>query len=260
MTRLSAADVENRARGICLVRGVDRVPRRHLRLETIFRYPDGGAIDLFIPWNDDLFAPVTVTDFGQTMTWLADNQVRPWTSKKRQQFLADALLALGVEQDGGAFVTTVNPDLSDLTEAIARVGQACIRAADLMFTSRSVMQSSITEDVEELLIEHGLRYTTNAVLEGPYGEHRFNFLVEGQNQRTAVLTWSSAHPSSAHNSSLEILVKWYDLITRDRPEQRLTVWDDRSDVYKPEDIERLEGLSTVLPISRPDEVVAVLRA
>ena len=75
---------------LCMVRDIDRVPRGHIRLETKFRYPDGGSIDLFILQpHGVLFAPPPLlTDFGQTMAWLADMQVRPWQSKKRQRFVA----------------------------------------------------------------------------------------------------------------------------------------------------------------------------
>jgi hypothetical protein len=74
-----------------LVRGIDRLQTGPLRIETVFLYPDGASIDLFITQDLSLFPSFRLTDPGQTMAWLLDLQVKPWLSRKRQGFLDDAL-------------------------------------------------------------------------------------------------------------------------------------------------------------------------
>lgn len=52
----------------------------------------------------------------------------------------------------------------------------------------------------------------------------------------------------------------YDLNVPERPEQRVTVWDDRFDVYKTEDIERLRDFGEVIGLSERSVLQAVLAA
>ena len=63
-----------------LVRSVDLLPKGHVRIETAFHYPDGSTIDLFIPRDDGFLGglePIELTDFGNTLTWLAQLGINP---------------------------------------------------------------------------------------------------------------------------------------------------------------------------------------
>ena len=126
-------DIERLANDLCMVRGMDVVPRGHLRLETKFLYPDRSSVDLFVVngTQQQFLAAPTLSDLGQTTSWLADVQVRPWQSKKRQRFLEDAIYVLGVRQNGGALETEFAPNHQELEDAVIRLGQACVRVADL---------------------------------------------------------------------------------------------------------------------------------
>lgn len=248
---------------LCMVREIDTVPRGHIRMETKFRYPDGGSIDLFIvDQQENLFPSPTLSDLGQTMMWLGDVQVRPWQSKKRQTFVDDAVKVLGVRQNGGALECGFDPTKDGLEDAIIRLGQACVRVADLMFTRRSNLQVGIAEEVEEILTDASLEYEPNAQLPGRGdGIIIVDFLVTGRRQKSAVLTLGSQYAHSAHTTANEVFRKQYDLHTLRRPEQRVTVYDDRyEDVYKPDDLERLRDVSQVLPLSAYKDVAAVLAA
>jgi hypothetical protein len=64
--------IKNRLAKHPLVKGIDVVPRGHVRIETALLYPDGGSIDVFIPGDQLLFEEFDVTDFGQTTAWLLD--------------------------------------------------------------------------------------------------------------------------------------------------------------------------------------------
>lgn len=246
---------------LCMVREIDRVQRGHVRMETKFKYPDGGSIDLFVKHSHpDLFlATRTLTDFGQTMSWLADMQVRPAQSKKRQRFVDDALRVLDVKQNGGALECDFEVAHDSLEDAVIRLGQACVRVADLAFTRRS-LPAPATEEVEEMLAEADLRYEPDATLVGQFGNVvTVDFLVWGRRSQSALLTLSSQTTHAAHASTNEVLRKLIDLEKRD--EQRVTVYDDRfENVYKPEDLKRIEQRSVLVPLSDHDEAVALLAA
>jgi hypothetical protein len=64
-----------------------------------------------------------------------------------------------------------------------------------------------------------------------------------------VLTWAAGNSSTAHNLAIEVFRRWYDLSIPERSEQRVTVFDDRFDSYRDDDVKRLREVSDVLPLS-----------
>lgn len=52
----------------------------------------------------------------------------------------------------------------------------------------------------------------------------------------------------------------YDLDAPLRHEQHVTVYDDRHDVYRPEDLERIKDLSELIALSARQDLVALLAA
>src|SRR5690349_19618556 len=127
-------NIEELIAELCMVRDVDTVPRGHLRLETKFLYPDRSSVDLFVLNGPQEAIPGTrpvLSDLGQTTTWLADLLIKPWQSKKRQRFVEDALHTLDVRQNGGALEADFDPTHNALEDALIRLGQACVRVADL---------------------------------------------------------------------------------------------------------------------------------
>lgn len=256
-------DIRLVAAELGMVRGVDQVPRGHLRLETKFQYPDRSSIDLFVVNSTPQHPPTSpvLSDLGQTTSWLADLQIRPWQSKKRQRLLDDAIYALGVSQNGGALETTFEPNHQDMEDAVIRLGQACVRVADLSFTRRSSLQVSATDEVEELLADAELPFVADASLQGRYGNIVVvDFLVDGRRRQSAVLTLAAQSTTTAHASANEVFRKHYDLAVSKRGEQRVTVFDDRQDVYRAEDMHRLRDVCEVVPLSARQDIVALLAA
>ncbi len=247
MSRLE--DIRTRLDGHTLVRSVDAVDKGHVRIETAFLYPDGAHVDIFVPHDEPLFPPARLTDLGQTMSWLLDLQVRPWLSKKRQRLVEDALRLYDVEQQGGELIARL-PGEDALMDGIVRLGQACVRVADIANTRRTSLQTGVSEEVEEVLADAEVDYEPNAELQGRFGAMvRVDFLVTGRRTRSALLTLASANTSQAHVIANEIFRKWYDLETPARSEQRVTVFDDRHDTYRTEDLDRLRGISDVVALS-----------
>jgi hypothetical protein len=259
-------DIELFASDLCMVRSKDVVPKGHLRLETKFLYPDRSSVDLFVinAAQQKLMLPPglpVLSDLGQTTAWLADVQVRPWQSKKRQRLLDDAIYVLGVRQNGGALETEFAPHPFDLEDAIIRLGQACVRVADLSFTRRSSLAVTVTDEVEELISDADLEYQTDVTLAGRYGNVVVvDFLVAGRRRKSAVLTLAGQSTTSAHAMANEVFRKQYDLDTPQRDEQRVTVFDDRVDVYRSEDLDRLRGVCEVVPLSARADIAALLAA
>lgn len=247
---IDVKQIESQLVGHALVRGVDRLRSGPIRIETAFLYPDGASIDLFLVEDGDLFRTIDLSDLGQTMAWLLDVQVKPWLSRKRQAFIDDALRLYGVQQRGGQLVRPLDEKLDGLIPALVLLGQACVRVADLMFTKRSAMVAAFTEQVEEVLSDVEVPYTPNAELAGRYGRIvRVDFLAEGRSTKSAILTLSSGNASQAHVAANEIFRRWYDLDTPTRNEQRVTILDDRADVYREDDIQRLRDLSQIVAFS-----------
>jgi hypothetical protein len=258
--KVELLDVRDRLADRSLVREVDQLEKGHIRIETAFLYPEGGSVDLFIRRDDTLFPEIRLSDLGHTMQWLLDVQVRPWLSKKRQTYLEDVLRTFDVRQEGGALEAQV-ASLEDLPPAVVRLGQACVRVADLYYTRRSSLQVPVTEEVEEILAEGDLDYEPDKELPGRFGKPiRVDFLVQGRHASSAVLTWSSANTSQAHTASNEIFRRWYDLAIPDRKEQRVTIFDDRYDVYRDDDIKRLRNLSDVVGLSDRPALIDLLAA
>ncbi len=136
----------------CLVVAYDTVRAGSFRLATPFRYPDGSHIDGFLKDSRTLFGGFGLSDKGQTLAYLLDLHVKPWTSQKRKQTMADICATLGVEQDGGAFrMRLPKEEMNDLPDAIRRLGQACIRIADLSYTKRPRAPLALSEDFEDFV-------------------------------------------------------------------------------------------------------------
>ena len=248
--------VKEQVQGQALIREATLLPRGHIRLETAFKYPDGTSVEVFVR-KPDLANEVLLTDLGQTHAWLLDMQVRPWLSKKRQAFLDDALKTCGVEQEGGELKLKLT-GIDQVNEGTIRLAQACLRAADLSYTRRSSLQTSFVEEVEEVVDDLDLHYEANVEVPGKYGNLvRVDLLVAAKSP-SLVLAWSSGSSSQAHVTQNEIFRKWSDLAKR--TEQRVTIYDDRFDVYKDEDLKRIQDVSQLVAISDRAMFKAVLAA
>lgn len=249
-----AAALVKALQGRCMVKTVDILPKGHIRIQTGFLYPDGSSVDVFIV-NDPrepLLPPSKLSDLGQTMAFLLNHDVKPWSSKKRRVQLEEAVSLYGVNLAGGALEKPISNTQESLSQAILLLGQACLRMSDFLFTKRLQLQSIFTEDVEEFLTDADLNYEPAVELEGPFAPVAIDFLVFGRTTRSAVLTLFSRLPSAAHVQTNEVFRKIYDLSIANRPEQRITLLDDTVDVdriYRADDLRRIEHHSTLVPFS-----------
>lgn len=246
---IKLADIRDKLKCEALIRAVDQLPKGHVRIETALRYPDGGSIEVFVLDRDPLLPPTVLSDLGHTTAWLLDVQIKPWLSKKRQALVDDVLNIHGVRQSGGALELDF-VSIDEVETKVVVLAQACLRIADLTFTRRASLQSVFSDDVEEVLVDSNLPYEPNAEIEGRFNVPvRVDYLVHGPKRDTALMGWSSGNASQAHTVANEIFRKWYDLDVPMRLEHRVTVFDDRYDVYRTEDMERIKNYSDLIALS-----------
>jgi len=118
-----------------LVRDVGTVPRGHIRITTSFLYPEGSSVELFLVNTKFTEGALKLTDFSSTLEWLMDLEIRPEDSPTQTALLTDAARNCGVSFENGALEVPLD-SLDELPDAIVRLGQTCIRVADLFYTTR----------------------------------------------------------------------------------------------------------------------------
>jgi hypothetical protein len=243
-----------------IVKGIDLLTRGHIRLETGFFYPDKSSVDLYLLRQSNAKDGFILSDLGQTASWLLNVNIKPWLSKRRKTLVEDAIRIYGVEQSGGAFQCRFH-DLKQLEANLVLLGQACVRVSDLNYTRRTLTQTTFAEELEDVFGETGLQYEANAELAGRRGTKvKLDYLVEGAKTKSAVLTWASGNVSAAHTIANEVFRKWYDLAVPERPESRVTIYDDRYNIYRAEDIERIGDYSILIPMSDRESMKILLAA
>jgi hypothetical protein len=231
-----------------LVRRVDELTRGHVRITTSLLYPDGSFVDVFVrrdqPTRSGSLSatPIVLSDLGQTTAWLLDVGIKPWLSKKRKTFIEDAISLYGVEQAGGELRLEIHSPEA-LVSGVLRLGQACIRVADLTFTRRDSLVEPIEEEFESFLSDAELPYHSNVELPGMFEKGvRVDFLVTGKSIESAVLMLTSTTASGAHTAANEVFRRWRDL--RGVPswnKQPITVLDHRRfKLFRDDDLKRIE--------------------
>lgn len=249
-----------------LVAGIDSVPKGHIRIETGFLYPDGSSIDVFLENNPgmlDVTRP-KLTDFGGTWAWLQTLDMKPNKSPTQKLFFNKIMEVYGCCLVGSSIELQLDR-LEELPMGIMKLGQACLRTADTIYTKRFRLQNGFNQEVEEFILEVASEYEPGAAIPLRSGEIiKVDFKVKGIKVDTAIQTLASGNAQYAHQRAVEINARWDDL--RELSEwlgtgnQCLTVFDDSSNVYDSQDIARLERKSTVLPLSDTENLSVLLRA
>ena len=114
-------------------RSARRLPDGSFRIITPLLYPDGKRVEIFYQPELDLFAANRLTDKGQTAALLAELNIYIEGFEKRRQILADICRTLRVGDANGELFVAVEANES-LPDAVLRLAQACVRAADLHYT------------------------------------------------------------------------------------------------------------------------------
>lgn len=253
---LSCASLPAGFSTIALVQSCDQVKNGSLRLQTLFKYPDGSDIDLFLE-EGDIIHPYKLTDYGSTRSYLLDLPMDPWAVKKRKNLVASICKDLNVETlDGELFIHLTKDELVKASIQMVRLSQACIRIADLGMTKRYKMTSSFRDDFEEFVANQEYKYEIDTPITGRFGNIvRVDFSIEGARTRNLINTISTLNPTSAHQVANEVFTKWYDLDDFRKKYSFISVYDSENSSFRDEDLSRLSTVSTVLSFPAQAEAI-----
>ena len=109
------------------------------------------------------------------------------------------------------------------------------------------MTGVFRDELEEFIAEEDLKYESSLSLPGQFGKPvPLDFLIFGRQTKSLVKTLSTGNSSASHNLSNEVFRCWYDLKQPQSGSQFVTVYDDRTNVFRDDDIDRLMTISLVL--------------
>jgi hypothetical protein len=256
--------------GFAFVKDCVTLPNGTLRIATPFRYPDGSLIDVFL--KDDAKAPdikdtfingCVLSDYGQTMGYLMDLHIRPHGNPHKRAILQDVCAALRVEYRAGELQKWIDPrDMEAVADGIIELAQACVRVADLSFLSRFGIRPEFNEDVGQFL-----RTVQQVRIEGPgvglpgrWGRDVLvDFIVRSDGNQSLLKTVSTGGASAnIHPQLAEAFCRWTDL-KESRPQDRLiTVIDDKEQIKRHDDVDRLKTISQVVHFPREQKKLAKL--
>jgi hypothetical protein len=94
-------------------------------------------------------------------------------------------------------------------------------------------------------------------LPGPNGsEIEVDFWVKGANVSSLILTLSTQNANAAHPLCNEIFRKWYDLKKQHQSEfQFVTAYDSNTNIFKEEDLKRIEDYSTLIAFPAQSDIM-----
>jgi len=241
-----------------LIKSCDTVQSGALRLQTLFQYPDGSFIDLFLEQTGDMLHPFRLSDYGNTSCYLQDVSIDPWSTRNRRRIIEEICERLEVlKNDGELFVYLQEPDIHRISEYMVRLCQACIRMSDLSMTKRYKVINSFKDEFEEFVSLNDVRYEPDVELDGRFGNIiRVDFRTLGKRNNCLIHTLSTQNPSAAHQLANEVFTKWYDLDNMRSEFGFISIYDSQNASFREEDIKRLETISTVLAFPAQADAIA----
>jgi hypothetical protein len=229
-----------------------------VRVRTPFLYPDGDIIDLFY---SEAGGTRTLTDLGETVRWLRAQTTSPRRSPKQRQMIDDVCLNHGVEMFKGMLLLRLRP-ADRLADAVLRLGQACLRVADIWFTLRTRAVESATDEVADYLSERSIPFDRAKKLVGRSGrEWSVDFHARTPEASSLVCVLSTGSRAAGHKIAEHVLATWYDLSALSvgaQPLRFVSLFDDTMDVWQAEDFSLVDSVSEVTRWSRPDEFEELL--
>ena len=232
----------------------------HVRLRTPYLYPDGDGIDLFVRVGQG--GRGVVTDLGETVRWLRMQAVGQRRTTKQREILRDVTLTHGVEFHNGILSVRFD-DTAGITAAVTRIGEACIRVADLWYLFRTRAVESLSDEVADYLTENRILYDRGEVLIGrSQSSWQVDFRAGGA-RSSLVFVLSTGSRSVAKTRAEHVLAAWVDLQhmkVGPGAVQFLSLVDDTLDVWTPETLRLVQsdGLSRLILWSEPHSLLDAL--
>lgn len=263
LVNLSCSQLAHIVHTLPMVTGCDVVRNGALRMATPFLYPNGDRIDVFLQESHSLFDRFLLSDYGHTSLYLRNAQVDPEKSEGKREAMARILSQLGVEsQRGDLMVSIPSHEPADLSDAIFRLSQACLRISDFAAHQRLRAVNPFRDKVESFLGSTGIGFVPNVEVAGRFNNKvKVDFEVFGQTQNSYMAVLASSNESAAHSSSNEIFRKWYDIGSElDAGQNRVTVYNSQNSALKDADRRRLREWSRLIAFPHEQEELKELLA
>lgn len=257
---LDCASFGKIASGISLVLNCAEVKPGLLRFTTIFRYPDGSFVDLFLRQDiSDALNSFTLTDLGETTAYLLEMNIHAWKTNKRKGMISSICETLDVKQDGGELkIQLTNYEADRLGDAFVRLAQACIRVSDVSMTQTLRVTNPFKDDLEEFLDSTGYRYEVDRMIPGKFGQEvKIDFSVEGPRTVSLLQSLSAANAVVGRHMADDLFTRWYDIPHMKSASRFVTVIDANNSPFSEPDLRRIEELSTM--VSFPDQQQELLQ-
>jgi hypothetical protein len=227
----------------------------YIRIRTPYLYPDGDVIDLFLRGEGE---SATLTDLGETLSWLRMQSVAQRRSPRQNKLIRDVCLNHGIELFRGMLMVRLRPS-DDPGTAVTRLAQAALRVSDLWFTMRTRAVESITDEVKDLFDEHRISFDRHERMPGRSGRTwSVDFHIRRPQRSALMCVLSTASRAAAHGIVDHVTSEWHDLShLKFGPEALsfISLFDDTLDVWAPEDFRLVQELSDLAFWSRPDELI-----
>lgn len=249
------------ASGISLVMDCSEIKPGLLRFTTIFKYPDGSQVDLFLRQDEATFTNAfTLTDLGETTAYLLEMNIRPWKTQRRKKLISGICSTLEVQQEGGEFkIPLASYESEQLGDAFVKLAQACIRVSDVSMTQTLRVVSAFKEDLEEFLDSTGYQYETDRMVRGKFGpDVRIDFSIEGPRRVSLMQALTAGNIVVGHRAAEEVFTRWYDIAPMKSAMQFITAVDANNSSFPDQDLRRVEEHSII--VAFPDQQQELLQA
>lgn len=231
--------------------------RGFLRLDTPFRYPDGGIIELFVEERDGRFV---VSDFGEAYRFLETNGIDPERSATRRQLIEMALRLGAAANVEGALEIAV-ADQQRVFPAALQLAQVITRVGDLVLLAKGAVGSTFSDTLEEFLKSSlvGVEVQRGQAIHGRAAVHRVDIVARTMRGVSAIEGLSAITTTGANAQTAYTIQKFADIaaLGADAP-TRFAVLDNTGEVWTEPLRRQLEQFSVVVDWEHRDELIQAL--
>jgi len=244
---MDADTAKSLIRSSAIITACDVVGNGVLRMQTTFEYPGNEYVDVFVQPQASPDAPLLLTDGGFTVAQLMGFGLDLDKTPKRREFVRGVCEQLGIRREGGEFLVTVpEPTDTHFGPAAVRLGQACVRIADLIVTYSTRLSSTFDDELEEGFDALRLPVEVGVPLRGSKGRDvKVDFVIRGPRIPSAIVGVSAKAQGSAKMRVDATFRKWYELEPQRADYQFVTLLDSRVPYWTDADWGVLEDVSEV---------------
>lgn len=235
-------------------------PVEGIRVRTPFMYPDGDMVDVFIIERAGNFI---VTDHGEGLSWLRSQSLSGRLTQNQRRLVDDVCMTLGVEVFRGQLLFRCER-LEELSEVVHRIGQSVVRVSDIWFTLRTRAVATLSDELNDWLSDKQIVFDRSVRHRGRSGlPWTVDFQTFTPNRTSLIYVLSTGSRGAARRVAEHVASGWMDLnhLKVSQPHTEfVSLFDDTIDVWRTEEFELVEQVSSVAFWSNPEEFERVLIA